>query len=250
MDDVMKSKLIIQENVNEENEKIKEEDEKNKTTEIILNERMSLNTQRNLSLINRARLKILKDNFYKNRNKIKNNNYENIESPKKENEGIFFTEPNIPIKNNINHNISNSEENTYKNFIKNTINKIQKERYNDLITVRKLRKEMFKNEDKDYISCLWLKNKNKQYPSYKILSNLFVDLYHITKKERNKLKGFQKQKFTLPPILNNKLGRNNKLIFQKNNTINNRNINSKNIISSITVEDNINNNIIHSDFEN
>ena len=98
MDDVMISKLIIQENVKEENEKIKEEDEKNKTTEIILNERMSLNTQRNLSLINRARLKILKDNFYKNRNKIKNNNYENIESPKKENEGIFFTEPNIPIK--------------------------------------------------------------------------------------------------------------------------------------------------------
>ncbi len=246
----MKSKLIIQENVNEENEKIKEEDEKNKTTEIILNERMSLNTQRNLSLINRAKLKVLKDNFHKNRNKIQINNYENIELPKKENEGIFFTEPNIPIKNNINHNISNSEENTYKNFIKNTINKIQKERYNDLITVRKLRKEMFKNEDKDYISCLWLKNKNKQYPSYKILSNLFVDLYHITKKERNKLKGFQKQKFTLPPILYNKLGRNNKQIFQKNNTINNRNINSKNIISSITVEDNINNNIIHSDFEN
>ena len=246
----MISKLIIQENVKEENEKIKEEDEKNKTTEIILNERMSLNTQRNLSLINRARLKILKDNFYKNRNKIKNNNYENIESPKKENEGIFFTEPNIPIKNNNYQNISDTEENTYKDFIKNTINKIQKERNKDLITVIKLRKEMFKNEDKDYISCLWLKNKNKQYPSYKILSNLFVDLYHITKKERNKLKGFQKQKFTLPPILNNKLGGNNKLIFQKNNTINNRNINSKNIISSITVEDNINNNIIHSDFEN
>ena len=246
----MISKLIIQENVKEENEKIKEEDEKNKTTEIILNERMSLNTQRNLSLINRARLKILKDNFYKNRNKIKNNNYENIESPKKENEGIFFTEPNIPIKNNNYQNISDTEENTYKDFIKNTINKIQKERNNDLITVIKLRKEMFKNEDKDYISCLWLKNKNKQYPSYKILSNLFVDLYNITKKERNKLKGFQKQKFTLPPILYNKLGRNNKQIFQKNNTINNRNINSKNIISSITVEDNINNNIIHSDFEN
>ncbi len=246
----MISKLIIQENVKEENEKIKEEDEKNKTTEIILNERMSLNTQRNLSLINRARLKILKDNFYKNRNKIKNNNYENIESPKKENEGIFFTEPNIPIKNNNYQNISDTEENTYKDFIKNTINKIQKERNKDLITVIKLRKEMFKNEDKDYISCLWLKNKNKQYPSYKILSNLFVDLYHITKKERNKLKGFQKQKFTLPPILYNKLGRNNKQIFQKNNTINNRNINSKNIISSITVEDNINNNIIHSDFEN
>ncbi len=246
----MISKLIIQENVKEENEKIKEEDEKNKTTEIILNERMSLNTQRNLSLINRARLKILKDNFYKNRNKIKNNNYENIESPKKENEGIFFTEPNIPIKKNNYQNISDTEENTYKDFIKNTINKIQKERNKDLITVIKLRKEMFKNEDKDYISCLWLKNKNKQYPSYKILSNLFVDLYYITKKERNKLKGFQKQKFTLPPILNNKLGRNNKLIFQKNNTINNRNINSKNIISSITVEDNINNNIIHSDFEN
>ena len=250
MDDVIKSRLILQENVNEENEKIKEEDEKNKTTEIILNERMSLNTQRNLSLINRARLKILKDNFYKNRNKIKNNNYENIESPKKENEGIFFTEPNIPIKNNNYQNISDTEENTYKDFIKNTINKIQKERNNDLITVIKLRKEMFKNEDKDYISCLWLKNKNKQYPSYKILSNLFVDLYNITKKERNKLKGFQKQKFTLPPILYNKLGRNNKQIFQKNNTINNRNINSKNIISSITVEDNINNNIIHSDFEN
>ena len=250
MDDVMISKLIIQENVKEENEKIKEEDEKNKTTEIILNERMSLNTQRNLSLINRARLKILKDNFYKNRNKIKNNNYENIESPKKENEGIFFTEPNIPIKNNNYQNISDTEENTYKDFIKNTINKIQKERNKDLITVIKLRKEMFKNEDKDYISCLWLKNKNKQYPSYKILSNLFVDLYHITKKERNKLKGFQKQKFTLPPILYNKLGRNNKQIFQKNNTINNRNINSKNIISSITVEGNINNNIIHSDFEN
>jgi len=246
----MISKLIIQENVKEENEKIKEEDEKNKTTEIILNERMSLNTQRNLSLINRARLKILKDNFYKNRNKIKNNNYENIESPKKENEGIFFTEPNIPIKKNNYQNISDTEENTYKDFIKNTINKIQKERNKDLITVIKLRKEMFKNEDKDYISCLWLKNKNKQYPSYKILSNLFVDLYHITKKERNKLKGFQKQKFTLPPILYNKLGRNNKQIFQKNNTINNRNINSKNIISSITVEDNINNNIIHSDFEN
>ena len=250
MDDVMISKLIIQENVKEENEKIKEEDEKNKTTEIILNERMSLNTQRNLSLINRARLKILKDNFYKNRNKIKNNNYENIESPKKENEGIFFTEPNIPIKNNNYQNISDTEENTYKDFIKNTINKIQKERNKDLITVIKLRKEMFKNEDKDYISCLWLKNKNKQYPSYKILSNLFVDLYHITKKERNKLKGFQKQKFTLPPILYNKLGRNNEQIFQKNNTINNRNINSKNIISSITVEGNINNNIIHSDFEN
>ncbi len=246
----MISKLIIQENVKEENEKIKEEDEKNKTTEIILNERMSLNTQRNLSLINRARLKILKDNFYKNRNKIKNNNYENIESPKKENEGIFFTEPNIPIKKNNYQNISDTEENTYKDFIKNTINKIQKERNKDLITVIKLRKEMFKNEDKDYISCLWLKNKNKQYPSYKILSNLFVDLYHITKKERNKLKGFQKQKFTLPPILYNKLGRNNKQIFQKNNTINNRNINSKNIISSITVEDNINNNIIYSDFEN
>ena len=246
----MISKLIIQENVKEENEKIKEEDEKNKTTEIILNERMSLNTQRNLSLINRARLKILKDNFYKNRNKIKNNNYENIESPKKENEGIFFTEPNIPIKKNNYQNISDTEENTYKDFIKNTINKIQKERNKDLITVIKLRKEMFKNEDKDYISCLWLKYKNKQYPSYKILSNLFVDLYHITKKERNKLKGFQKQKFTLPPILYNKLGRNNKQIFQKNNTINNRNINSKNIISSITVEDNINNNIIHSDFEN
>ena len=246
----MISKLIIQENVKEENEKIKEEDEKNKTTEIILNERMSLNTQRNLSLINRAKLKILKDNFYKNRNKIKNNNYENIESPKKENEGIFFTEPNIPIKKNNYQNISDTEENTYKDFIKNTINKIQKERNKDLITVIKLRKEMFKNEDKDYISCLWLKNKNKQYPSYKILSNLFVDLYHITKKERNKLKGFQKQKFTLPPILYNKLGRNNKQIFQKNNTINNRNINSKNIISSITVEGNINNNIIHSDFEN
>ncbi len=245
----MKSKLIIQENVNEENEKIKEEDEKNKTTEIILNERMSLNTQRNLSLINRAKLKVLKDNFHKNRNKIQINNYENIELPKKENEGIFFTEPNIPIKNNINHNISNSEENTYKNFIKNTINKIQKERYNDLITVRKLRKEMFKNEDKDYISCLWLKNKNKKYPSYNILSNLFVDLLIITKKERKKLKAFQKQSFILPPI-NNKSGRNNRQFFQKNNTINNRNINSINIISSITIEDNINNKLIHSDVEN
>ena len=242
----MKSKLIIQENVNEENEKIKEEDEKNKTTEIILNERMSLNTQRNLSLINRAKLKVLKDNFHKNRNKIQINNYETIELPKKENEEIFFTEPNIPIKNNINHNISNSEENTYKNFIKNTINKIQKERYNDLITVRKLRKEMFKNEDKDYISCLWLKNKNKKYPSYNILSNLFVDLLIITKKERKKLKAFQKQSFILPPI-NNKSGRNNRQFFQKNNTINNRKINSINIISSITIEDNINNKLIHSD---
>ena len=124
----MKSKLIIQENVNEENEKIKEEDEKNKTTEIILNERMSLNTHRNLSLINRAKLKILKDNFHKNRNRNNTTSNENIASPKKEKEGIFFTEPNIPIKNNISQNISNTEENTYKNFIKNTINKIQKER--------------------------------------------------------------------------------------------------------------------------
>ena len=246
----MKSKLIIQENVNEENEKIKEEDEKNKTTEIILNERMSLNTHRNLSLINRAKLKILKDNFHKNRNRNNTTSNENIESPKKEKEGIFFTEPNIPIKNNISQNISNTEENTYKDFIKNTINKIQKERYNDLITVRKLRKEMFKNEDKDYISYLWLKNKNKQYPSYNILSHLFVDLSKITLKERNKLKAFKKKKFTLPPILNIKSGRNNKPIHYKNNTINIRNINSNNIISTITIEENINNKIINSDVEN
>ena len=108
---------------------------------------------------------------------------------------------------------------------------------------------MFKNEDKDYISCLWLKNKNKKYPSYNILSNLFIDLLIITKKERKKLKAFQKQSFILPPI-NNKSGRNNRQFFQKNNTINNRNINSINIISSITIEDNINNKLIHSDVEN
>ena len=250
MDDVIKSRLILQENVNEENEKIKEEDEKNKTTEIILNERMSLNTHRNLSLINRAKLKILKDNFHKNRNRNNTTSNENIESPKKEKEGIFFTEPNIPIKNNISQNISNTEENTYKNFIKNTINKIQKERDNDLKTIIKLRKEMFKNEDKDYISYLWLKNKNKQYPSYNILSHLFVDLSKITIKERNKLKAFKKKKFTLPPILNIKSGRNNKPIHYKNNTINIRNINSNNIISTITIEENINNKIINSDVEN
>ena len=246
----MISKLIIQENVKEENEKIKEEDEKNKTTEIILNERMSLNTHRNLSLINRAKLKILKDNFHKNRNRNNTTSNENIESPKKEKEGIFFTEPNIPIKNNISQNISNTEENTYKNIIKNTINKIQKERDNDLKTIIKLRKEMFKNEDKDYISYLWLKNKNKQYPSYNILSHLFVDLSKITLKERNKLKAFKKKKFTLPPILNIKSGRNNKPIHYKNNTINIRNINSNNIISTITIEENINNKIINSDVEN
>ena len=250
MDDVIKSRLILQENVNEENEKIKEEDEKNKTTEIILNERMSLNTHRNLSLINRAKLKILKDNFHKNRNRNNTTSNENIESPKKEKEGIFFTEPNIPIKNNISQNISNTEENTYKNFIKNTINKIQKERDNDLKTIIKLRKEMFKIEDKDYISYLWLKNKNKQYPSYNILSHLFVDLSKITLKERNKLKAFKKKKFTLPPILNIKSGRNNKPIHYKNNTINIRNINSNNIISTITIEENINNKIINSDVEN
>ena len=250
MDDVIKSRLILQENVNEENEKIKEEDEKNKTTEIILNERMSLNTHRNLSLINRAKLKILKDNFHKNRNRNNTTSNENIESPKKEKEGIFFTEPNIPIKNNISQNISNTEENTYKNFIKNTINKIQKERDNDLNTIIKLRKEMFKIEDKDYISYLWLKNKNKQYPSYNILSHLFVDLSKITLKERNKLKAFKKKKFTLPPILNIKSGRNNKPIHYKNNTINIRNINSNNIISTITIEENINNKIINSDVEN
>ena len=250
MDDVIKSRLILQENVNEENEKIKEEDEKNKTTEIILNERMSLNTHRNLSLINRAKLKILKDNFHKNRNRNNTTSNENIESLKKEKEGIFFTEPNIPIKNNISQNISNTEENTYKNFIKNTINKIQKERDNDLKTIIKLRKEMFKNEDKDYISYLWLKNKNKQYPSYNILSHLFVDLSKITLKERNKLKAFKKKKFTLPPILNIKSGRNNKPIHYKNNTINIRNINSNNIISTITIEENINNKIINSDVEN
>lgn len=250
MDDVIKSRLILQENVNEENEKIKEEDEKNKTTEIILNERMSLNTHRNLSLINRAKLKILKDNFHKNRNRNNTTSNENIESPKKEKEGIFFTEPNIPIKNNISQNISNTEENTYKNFIKNTINKIQKERDNDLKTIIKLRKEMFKNEDKGYISYLWLKNKNKQYPSYNILSHLFVDLSKITLKERNKLKAFKKKKFTLPPILNIKSGRNNKPIHYKNNTINIRNINSNNIISTITIEENINNKIINSDVEN
>ena len=250
MDDVIKSRLILQENVNEENEKIKEEDEKNKTTEIILNERMSLNTHRNLSLINRAKLKILKDNFHKNRNRNNTTSNKNIESPKKEKEGIFFTEPNIPIKNNISQNISNTEENTYKNFIKNTINKIQKERDNDLKTIIKLRKEMFKIEDKDYISYLWLKNKNKQYPSYNILSHLFVDLSKITLKERNKLKAFKKKKFTLPPILNIKSGRNNKPIHYKNNTINIRNINSNNIISTITIEENINNKIINSDVEN
>ena len=250
MDDVIKSRLILQENVNEENEKIKEEDEKNKTTEIILNERMSLNTHRNLSLINRAKLKILKDNFHKNRNRNNTTSNENIESPKKEKEGIFFTEPNIPIKNNISQNISNTEENTYKNFIKNTINKIQKERDNDLNTIIKLRKEMFKIEDKDYISYLWLKNKNKQYPSYNILSHLFVDLSKITLKERNKLKAFKKKKFTLPPILKIKSGRNNKPIHYKNNTINIRNINSNNIISPITIEENINNKIINSDVEN
>ena len=250
MDDVIKSRLILQENVNEENEKIKEEDEKNKTTEIILNERMSLNTHRNLSLINRAKLKILKDNFHKNRNRNNTTSNENIESPKKEKEGIFFTEPNIPIKNNISQNISNTEENTYKNFIKNTINKIQKERDNDLNTIIKLRKEMFKIEDKDYISYLWLKNKNKQYPSYNILSHLFVDLSKITLKERNKLKAFKKKKFTLPPILKIKSGRNNKPIHYKNNTINIRNINSNNIISTITIEENINNKIINSDVEN
>ena len=215
MDDVIKSRLILQENVNEENEKIKEEDEKNKTTEIILNERMSLNTHRNLSLINRAKLKILKDNFHKNRNRNNTTSNENIESPKKEKEGIFFTEPNIPIKNNISQNISNTEENTYKNFIKNTINKIQ-----------------------------------KQYPSYNMLSHLFVDLSKITLKERNKLKAFKKKKFTLPPILNIKSGRNNKPIHYKNNTINIRNINSNNIISTITIEENINNKIINSDVEN
>ena len=250
MDDVIKSRLILQENVNEENEKIKEEDEKNKTTEIILNERMSLNTHRNLSLINRAKLKILKDNFHKNRNRNNTTSNENIESPKKEKEGIFFFFFNIPIKNNISQNISNTEENTYKNFIKNTINKIQKERDNDLKTIIKLRKEMFKNEDKDYISYLWLKNKNKQYPSYNILSHLFVDLSKITIKERNKLKAFKKKKFTLPPILNIKSGRNNKPIHYKNNTINIRNINSNNIISTITIEENINNKIINSDVEN
>ena len=109
---------------------------------------------------------------------------------------------------------------------------------------------MCKNEDKDYISYLWLKNKNKQYPSYNILSHLFVDLSKITLKERNKLKAFKKKKFTLPPILNIKSGRNNKPIHYKNNTINIRNINSNNIISTITIEENINNKIINSDVEN
>ena len=77
-------RLILQENVNEKNEKIKEEDEKNKTTEIILNERMSLNTHRNINIKKRTKLKILKNNIKKNKNKNKKNNNEKIEKKKKE----------------------------------------------------------------------------------------------------------------------------------------------------------------------
>ena len=42
MDDILKAKLILQENIKEENEKLREEREKEKEEkEVILNERMS-----------------------------------------------------------------------------------------------------------------------------------------------------------------------------------------------------------------
>jgi hypothetical protein len=198
MDDILKAKLILQENIKEENEKLREEREKEKEEkEVILNERMSLNTVRNLSLIDRARLKVLKQNINLTKKRL-NTNQSNRESIKKTNE-IFFTMPNLP-----NNNLNNEEddENVYENFMRNKIEEYKKERDDKLKIVEKARKEMHKSFNKDYITNLWLKNKKTKNPSFNILSSLFTDLTKISIQERKKLKAFEKKKeLTLPPIL-------------------------------------------------
>ncbi len=241
MDDILKAKLILQENIKEENEKLREEREKEKEEkEVILNERMSLNTVRNLSLIDRARLKVLKQNINLTKKRL-NTNQSNRESIKKTNE-IFFTMPNLP-----NNNLNNEEddENVYENFMRNKIEEYKKERDDKLKIVEKARKEMHKSFNKDYIENLWKKNKKSKNPSFNILRNLFTDLTKITIKERKKLNPFkEKKELILPPILMHKFHKPLKKNGKNNNSnfLNKRNNRALNFFSQISIDSNNNNN--------
>ena len=233
MDDIIKAKLILQENVKEENEKLREENKNDNEKERELNEKMNVNTHKNLSIFDRARLKILKNHIKHNFNikKIYTNNAVTnspIKKRKTENE-IFFTLPNNPIKNSSQNislsNIDEEDENNYENFMNNKISDMKKEREEELLTVQKIRNEVIKNNKKSYINCLWLKNKKSKTPSLNILTSLFTDLNKISIKERKKLKAFEdKKEFKLPPILLHKL---NQPIKNKQNIISNRTSNEK-----------------------
>ena len=233
MDEIIKAKLILQENVEEENEKLREENKNDNEKERELNENMEPNTNRNLSLIDRARLKILKNNIKHNFNikKIYTNNAVTNSPIKKRNTNneIFFTLQNNPIKNssqNISlYNIYEEDENNYENFMNNKIADMKKEREDELHTVQKIRNEIIKNNKKNYINCLWLKNKTSKTPSLNILTSLFTDLTKISIKERKKLKAFENQKeFKLPPILLHKI---NQPIKNRQNIMSSRILNDK-----------------------
>lgn len=233
MDDIIKAKLILQENVKEENEKLKEENKNDNEKERELNEKMNVNTHKNLSIFDRARLKILKNHIKHNFNikKIYTNNAVTNSPIKKRNteNEIFFTLPNNPIKNSSQNislsNIDEQDENNYENFMNNKISDMKKEREEELLTVQKIRNEVIKNNKKSYINCLWLKNKKSKTPSLNILTSLFTDLNKISIKERKKLKAFEdKKEFKLPPILLHKL---NQPIKNKHNIISNRTSNEK-----------------------
>jgi hypothetical protein len=240
MDDILKAKLIFRENIKEENEKLREEGEK----EIFLNERMSLNSVRNLSLIDRSRLKLLKQNI--NLSKIKlNENKSKRESIKKENE-ILYTIQNIP-NNNISSlkNEEDEDENIYEKFLRDKVAKFKKERDDNLKIVEKTRKEMHKSFNKDYIENLWKKNKKSKNPSFNILSSLFTDLTKITIKERKKLKAFkEKKELILPPILMHKFHKPLKKNGKNNNSniLNKRNNGAFNFFSQISIDSKNNNN--------
>ena len=233
MDDIIKAKLILQENVEEENEKIREENKNDNEKERELNEKMNVNTHRNLSLIDRARLKILKNHIKHNFNIKKiytNHAVTNSPIKKRNNENdIFVTLQNKPNKNtsqNLSlYNIDEEDENNYDNFMNNKISDMKKEREDKLITVQKIRNEMLKNNKKNYINCLWLKNKTSKTPSLNILTSLFTDLTKISIKERKKLKAFENQKeFKLPPILLHKI---NQPIKNRQNIMSSRILNDK-----------------------
>ncbi len=233
MDDIIKANLILQENVKEENEKLKEENKNDNEKERELNEKMNVNTHKNLSIFDRARLKILKNHIKHNFNikKIYTNNAVTNSPIKKRNteNEIFFTLPNNPIKNSSQNislsNIDEEDENNYENFMNNKISDMKKEREEELLTVQKIRNEVIKNNKKSYINCLWLKNKKSKTPSLNILTSLFTDLNKISIKERKKLKAFEdKKEFKLPPILLHKL---NQPIKNKHNIISNRTSNEK-----------------------
>ena len=240
MDDILKAKIIFRENIKEENEKLREEGEK----EIKLKERISLNSVRNLSLIDRSRLKLLKQNI--NLSKIKlNENKSKRESIKKENE-ILYTIQNIP-NNNISSlkNEEDEDENIYEKFLRDKVAKFKKERDDNLKIVEKTRKEMHKSFNKDYIENLWKKNKKSKNPSFNILRRLFTDLTKITIKERKKLNPFkEKKELILPPILMHKFHKPLKKNGKNNNSniLKKRNNGALNFFSQISIDSKNNNN--------